>query len=81
MDRFRQDLVYAIRQLDRAPGFAAVAILTLGVAIGANTAIFSIVDSILLQPLPMRTPTRSCGSSRTCRPKSPSAPRRNERRA
>ena len=52
MDTFRQDLVYAIRQLDRAPGFAAVAILTLGLAIGANTAIFSIVDSILLQPLP-----------------------------
>src|SRR5262245_45495857 len=52
MDTFRQDLVYAIRQVERAPGFAAVAILTLGLAIGANTAIFSIVDSILLRPLP-----------------------------
>ena len=52
MDTFRQDLVYAIRQLDRAPGFAAVAILTLGLAIGATTAIYSIVDSILLRPLP-----------------------------
>ncbi len=52
MDAFRQNLVYAIRQVNRAPGFAAVAILTLGLAIGANTAIFSIVDSILLQPLP-----------------------------
>ena len=43
MDKLRQDLAYAIRQLERAPGFAAVAILTLGLVIGANTAIFSIV--------------------------------------
>jgi predicted permease len=58
MDTFRQNFVYAIRQLDRAPGFAAVAILTLGLAIGANTAIFSIVDSILLQPLPYEDSAR-----------------------
>jgi len=51
-----QDLRYAVRNLLRSRGFAAVAAITLTIGIGANTAIFSIVDTILLRPLPFRDP-------------------------
>ena len=53
-----QDTRYALRTLWRNPGFAAVAVLTLALGIGANTAIFSVVRSIVFRPLPFREPDR-----------------------
>ena len=58
MQEFVQDLRYAVRSLYKNPGFAAVSVLTLALGVGANTAIFSALQAVVLRDLPYREPDR-----------------------
>src|SRR5215472_10079644 len=58
MEQLLQDLKYGLRTLVRSPGFTLIAVLSLALGIGANTAIFTLTDAVFLNPLPVDEPSR-----------------------
>ena len=58
MEKLLQDIRYGVRQLLKHPGFAALAIVSMALGIGANTSIFSLVDTALLRPLAVHEPSQ-----------------------
>ena len=58
MTTFLNDLQYAVRRLRKTPGFSLVCVLTLALGIGANTAVFSVMNTVLLKSLPVADPDR-----------------------
>ena len=72
MENLIQDIRFGVRSFLKRPGFLVIAIATLAIGIGATTAMFTVVNSVLLRPLPFAEPERAC-----CVSRARTAPRRS----